>query len=280
VPGGFVTDGNFRGGDPTAPRILASFNRRHLGPFCRRFMASLRASGNDELVTPVAIGLYPSEQRQLASLAGVRPIFLSENGGHAARRRLREFAAIATALPPATPIAYWDAGDVVFQARLAPLWSAVAKHPGKILAAPEPMTYSANRAMILWAESIADPAERRDVQRTLTPHQVLNSGFAAGSASAMKTYFDVVARWYESPRLAGTTDPGDQLGLNVYCYTRPEAWQEVSEGWNYCLFGRPPKSCFRSEDGRYVDARGTSVYVVHGNARTLEAAPFRRTACY
>ncbi len=51
-------------------RVLAAFDRRHLERFRRQFLGSLRAAGNDEPVTAVGYGLYPSEQRILARTPG------------------------------------------------------------------------------------------------------------------------------------------------------------------------------------------------------------------
>ena len=57
--------------------------------------------------------------------SGVKPIFRTDSGEHVARRRLREFADITRLLPPATPVAYWDAGDILFQSPLVLLWELV-----------------------------------------------------------------------------------------------------------------------------------------------------------
>ena len=169
----------------TSPQIMAAFDRRHLKFFRARFLGSLRATGNKELVVPVAIGLRPHEQRGLASAPGVRPIFRSENGQHVARRRLREFAEITRSLPPETPVAYWDAGDVVFQASLQPLWQLLRRSPGKLLVAREPSGHPDNFAVTLWTGSIADPTARHEAERTVFHRPFLNSGFVAGNAGAM-----------------------------------------------------------------------------------------------
>src|SRR5688572_30459632 len=60
--------------EKVAARVLTGFNRRHFGLFCARFLTSLRASGNQDVVIPFAIGLYPSERRRLAAIPGVRPV--------------------------------------------------------------------------------------------------------------------------------------------------------------------------------------------------------------
>jgi hypothetical protein len=261
---------------PATGHVLAAFDRRDLRLFREQFLTSLRAAGNSESVIPVAVGLYPSERERLARASGVKPVFRSETAEHVARRRLREFAEITSGLPPATPVAYWDAGDVIFQGRLQPLWEMLRIHPGKLLAVREPSGHPDNSAVIAWTESIADPAARRDAQQTIFHRPFLNSGFLAGAASALATYFHTVANWYDTPKLAGSRDWGDQLALNVYCHSRPEAWHEIPESWNYCLWRRNRKACHRREDGQYVDVRGVPIHVVHGNAHTLDVAPFRR----
>ena len=257
-------------------RVLAAFDRRHLGQFCRLFLASLRAAGNRELVIPLAIGLYASERRRLANETGVEPVFRNENGQTVARRRLRDFSEITSSMPAATPVAYWDAGDIVFQARLQPLWDLVRKHPDKLLAAREPCGYPDNPAVAKWTQSISDPSARCAAQEVVYRNAFLNSGFAAGTAGVLSKYFRTVANWYDSPKLGGSKCWGDQLALNVYCHSHPDAWQEIPESWNYCLCLRDRKTMYRREDGRYIDVRGAAVNVVHGNANTLGAAAVRR----
>ena len=175
-------------------------------------------------------------------------------------------------MPPATPVAYWDAGDVFFQSRLEPLWELVRAHPGTLLAAREPSGYPDNPAVVQWTETIIDPAARRDAQRTVFHRPFLNSGFLAGTLSEC---FETTEHWYNTPKLAGSGDPGDQLALNVYCHSHPEVWREISESWNYCLWGRNRKTYYRKEDGRFVDARGLPIHVVHGYAQTLHSVSIR-----
>jgi hypothetical protein len=260
-----------------APCVLSMFNRRHFKLFYTRFLASLRASGNDETVVPVAVGLKLSQRARLARAWRVKPVFRRDSGIHMARRRLLEFAEITRALPLQAPVAYWDAGDVIFQAPLESLWDLIEKHPGKLLAAREPSGYPANPVVVQWTENINDPEARRAAQEIVFNCPFINGGFLAGTAGALTQYFETVAPWYDTPKLAGSTDPGDQLALNVYCHSRPEAWQEISDAWNYCLWGRDRNACYRREDGQYVDSQGVAIAVVHGNADTLQSPPILRT---
>jgi hypothetical protein len=144
--------------------------------------------------------------------------------------------------------------------------------------AREPAAHPESPTIASWTRGIIDSAARREVRRLLYPRPWLNAGFIAGSARALMKYFRTVQNWYDSPRLAGSINKGDQLALNVYCHSHPELWHEVPAGWNFCLCRRTPKTVYRREDGRYVDVRGVPVYVVHGNAKKLNAVAFRRRA--
>ena len=218
------------------------------------------------------MGLYPSERKRLARLPGVEPVFLRETNEHAARRRLRVFGDIVKTLPPATPVAYWDAGDVIFQSRLHPLWEMLRAHPGKLLAVCEPD--AEHFVEDQWTKTITDPAARRNAQRTMFQRPFINAGFLVGPASALTSYFETVAHWYQTSKLGGSADPGDQLALNLYCHSRPEVWHRIPESWNYCLWGRRPQAFYRCTNGQYIDRRGVPIYVVHGNAQTLKAPQF------
>jgi hypothetical protein len=261
--------------ESSQPIILTTFDWRHFKLFWSRFLASLRISGNHEQLIPVAVGLSTSQRDRLSRAAAVRPVFRAEDGVHVARRRLVEFADITRSLPPETPVAYWDCGDVIFQSALEPLWDLVGQFPGKLLAVGEPCGYPDNPVVVQWTESIADGAARREAQELVFDRPFLNSGFLAGTADALTAYFDAVSSWYDDPKLGGSTDPGDQLALNVYCHSRPGRWREVSDQWNYCLWGRDPDAWRRRKGGQIVDVRGVPIAVVHGNAGTMPRAPRR-----
>jgi hypothetical protein len=258
-----------------SPQILAAFNRRHCALFHSRFLRSLRASGNVENVTLVAVGLRVRERERLARTPNVTPIFRRDINHHVTRRRLSAFAEIVSALPPDTPVAYWDAEDVIFQSRLEPLWEAVRSHAGKLLAVREPSGYPQNPAVAQWTDSISDASARRKAQNLMYNSPFINSGFLAGTAHALSMYFHAVAYWYEMPNLAGSTDPGDQLALNLYCHERPEAWHELPDDWNYCLWGRDRAEYYRRDDGQYLNLRDIPIPVVHGNAHTLACEPIQ-----
>ncbi|MFO0899354.1 MAG: hypothetical protein U0836_18165 [Pirellulales bacterium] len=108
--------GQDRGPPPASGIVLAAFDAAHAGSFASS--SSLRSA------LPQAIKSRSSPWRtgcgrdnckrcacpSLMQIAPRRLGFLSP-----ARRRLVDFAAIVAGLPSDSPVAYWDAGDVVFR---------------------------------------------------------------------------------------------------------------------------------------------------------------------
>jgi hypothetical protein len=263
-------------GAGAAGRILAAFNRRDAQRFRRMFLTSLRASGNPEQVTAVAYGLYPSERGALAAVPGVEVVALPDDGSAPAVSRISDFQHVIARWPDDTPVAFWDAGDVIFQAPLGPLWETVRERPDVILAAPEPRGHPENPVVWWWTSTISDPEARRRAFELLSTRPFLNGGFAAGTVRSLSAYLREAERLLNSPALEGVSPPGegDQVALNLYCHTNPHAWREVSQGWNYTLAGRDPRRYGLGHDGRVVSLDGTPVHVVHGNARTLGSIPW------
>ena len=165
-----------------AGRVLVAFNRRHFAKFRSNFLRTLRAHGNRELITAVVYGLYPSEQRQLRGCPGVEVVPLPVNGVMPPIRRLKDFQRVMQHWPDDTPVAYWDAGDVVFQHSLHHLWNLARQHRHKLLAVREPRGYPDNAAVTGWTLSIHDPLARRAAFELFSRNPFLNSGFAAGTA--------------------------------------------------------------------------------------------------
>ncbi|HKD37437.1 MAG TPA: glycosyltransferase family 2 protein [Pirellulales bacterium] len=266
---------NASGSLAAAPRILAAFDRRHLRLFRRRFLASLRSAGNSEHVTAVGYGLYPSELRALSQEPHTDVFAMSPSEVSPARRRVKDFQTVLEHLPAATPVAYWDAGDVVFQDSLQSLWEMVRANPDKLLVVREPQPFTVNTVANAWTLSIRDSTARRETLELFRQSPVLNAGFAAGSAGAMLRYLRFAAPAWHSPALVGSTDWGDQTGFNLYCHRHPDCWHEIEEGWNYCLAGRGRREAYWDKNGRIASERGTPIAVAHGNAKTLSSLPLR-----
>ncbi len=264
------------GSEARPPRILTAFDRRHMRKFLSRFLPSLRRSGNHEPVTAFAYGLRSDERRRLKG-DGVEVVSLPNNGTSPALRRLRDFPLALDGLPDDTPVAFWDAGDVLFQGPLGPLWDLVRAHPGKLLASREPLSHPETFVVEEWIGYIRDLEARARVFAIMGANPFLNSGFAAGTASAMRRYLREGDALLHSNELDGVIHWGDQVAMNVYCHTQPEVWQEIDEGWNYCLALRPPEQFRISPDGWTRRTDGKPVHVVHGNGCSLvwQALPVR-----
>jgi hypothetical protein len=257
------------GGSVLPGRILTAFDRRHYDKFRRRFLRSLRDHGNQETVSVVGYGLYPSERAVLSALPGVEVYSLPLTGVMPPLRRLQDFQTVLERWPADTPAAYWDAGDVVFQSELKALWDTVRAHPDRLLAVREPTGHPRNPAVAAWTLSITDAVARERAFRLFSQRPFLNSGFAAGTARTLLAYLREALRLLRSPALRGTSDWGDQTALNLYCHLNPEAWHEVEEGWNYCVHARRAGELRVGPDGRVISARGTPIHAVHGNAHSL-----------
>jgi lipopolysaccharide biosynthesis glycosyltransferase len=184
-------------------------------------------------------------------------------------RRLLDFQTLIAGLPPETPVAYWDAADVLFQGSLAPLWNLVRENPDRLLAVREPTGYPRNRAVTKWSLSIRDTQWRTRLFELLKVRPFLNSGFAAGTARVMLAYLREAHRMRHSRELLGSTDWGDQMALNLYCHLEPSRWLEIEEGWNYCVHDRRRGEVGVQPDGRVVSRRGTTIHAIHGNAHSF-----------
>jgi hypothetical protein len=262
-------------------RILTAFDRRDHNRFRTQFLPTLRESGNHEHVWAFAYGLYPSERDRLAVQPGLTIVPIPHDGVCPALSRLRDFQHLLATWPEDTPVAYWDAGDIFFQARIDPMWDLVAQHPGMLLVVEEPKSYSDNPVIRPWCDAIIDPAAREEAFAVMSTHVFLNSGFAAGTAAALLSYCREGNRLLNSRALRGVGNWGDQPAMNLYCHAHPERWKAIHSGWNYTLAGEDPWKYQVAMDGRTKRVDGEPVHVVHGNAgslRWLQLSPWSPSA--
>jgi hypothetical protein len=257
------------GSAPVPGRILAAFDRRDHTRFRTQFLRTLRASGNQERVWAFAYGLYPTELTMLAAEPGVEVVAIPHDGVCPALRRLRDFPRLLERWPEETPVAYWDAGDILFQGQIDPLWELVSARPGLLHVVAEPLSYPENMIIRPWCNCIRDAEARRQAFEVLTSNVFLNSGFAAGTAAALIDYLRAGDQLLNSTALEGVGDWGDQPALNLYCHANPARWRQIDSAWNYALAGRPGDQYRLSTAGRVTRTDGGMVRVAHGNAATL-----------
>ena len=266
---------------PRPGRIFAAFDRRDQHRFRTQFLPTLRDSGNHEPVWAFAYGLFPSELARLEAQPGVTVVAVPHNGVCPALRRLRDFQRVVADWPEDTPVAYWDAGDILFQGQLGPLWDMVDAHPDILLITAEPKSYPENPVIRVWSDWILDPSARARAFEIMSTHVFLNSGFAAATASALLSYLREGDRLLNSHALLGVDDWGDQVALNVHCHSNPGCWKTIEPGWNYTLAGRETDEYRITLDGRAKRLAGGPVHVLHGNDRSLrwlELPPWKQPA--
>lgn len=252
---------------PSTPAVLVAFDRRHMGLFAGRFLKQLRTSGNHIDVHAVTYGLRAKDVRWLSRFPNVLCYPQPYTTTAICRARMSGFQAVLGNICPKTPLAYWDAGDVLFQRPLDPLWHIVQADPTKLLVTEEPLPWPKNATQRLWVQQIHSLKNRRKTQQLLHDKPVVNGGFIAGTAGMMKTYFESACRLI-SVKLKGAGG-GDQVVLNCCRYASPEKFRVIDDTWNFCLFGRSRWAC-RVQSGRYVSLPTRKpVAVVHGNAATL-----------
>lgn len=254
------------------PVILAAFDRRDVKKFRKQFLGSLRRNGGNDKVIAVTYGLTPRELRSLEAHQ-VSVVAMPANKVSPARRRMRDFQVALNGLPLGTPVAYWDAGDVVFQNDLSELWEIVQSHPDKLLVTTEAgRIHPSDGVMAHWIQSIVDKECRKEVLSLLCGEPILNSGFAAGTVAVMTEYLRRANALRDSKLLLGSMDWGDQVALNVYCRSDLDRFMQVDCSWNYVVFARNDADAYFSKGG-YYRCLGKTVNVVHGAGGSLRRIP-------
>ena len=241
--------------------VLTAFDRRHTNLFAGRFLRSLRSAGNDAPVYAVTYGLSEREEARVNRLPGVQSFPQAYTRVPICRARLRGFQTALQILPGDVPVAFWDAGDVLFQRSLAPLWELVRSTPDQLQVVEEVLPWERNPAQQDWTGSIHDDQRRAQAQNLLLGKPVINGGFTAGTAAVLLDHFKR-ADELGTQQLKGAGG-GDQVILNVMRYQEPQRYQTIDQTWNYCLAARG-KCVVKA--GQFWDSCSRDVVrVVHGN---------------
>lgn len=249
------------------PRILVAFDRRDFARFNNQFLPSLRAAGNHETVLAVGYGLAPRERRITKSRKNVELLEFPRPEDSPNRARLKGFQIAIADLAPNTPVAYWDAGDVVFQSNLAKLWATVKLRPKRLHVVPEPIGHPELSVFANWIGTICEVNQRNRVDQLLMHQPMFNSGFAASSAQTMLSFFRE-SEYLLQNDLPGTGAWADQLAMNVYCHSDPNRYHVLNEEWNYCLAHRELEQANFLPTGRFKDG-SKQIRVVHGTGGSL-----------
>lgn len=252
--------------------IITAFDGRQQQPdrFRSRFLQSLRRAGNQDTVIAVTYGLPSGLNRELARLQNVRVVAKPEPPAHPSIHRLETFRELTASLPPTTKVGSWDAGDVLFQSRLEPLWELLETSPKQVHACRE--TERIRIALRRWILKVRSPHSQAWLQQISRGKPFLNAGGLAGTAQAMHEYYTLAAPLLDSPILHGTGG-WDQMALNVLrWHFRPDLIKLMDEDWNYCVNARDTAEY--AIDGRSIRSRKTRslIPVVHANGHS--AKPF------
>lgn len=249
--------------------ILVAFDHSHLHAFKHRFLRTLRASGNSNHVHAVVYGLSPRDLRRLRSLERVTLHPNVPRFGSVARDRLSGFRHVLMDLDANTPVAYWDAGDVIFQSRLDPLWERILRSQNELIVSAEPMVTEENGVYLEWLAGIRDVEVRRNAMQIVHLKPILNGGFAAGTAGRVLSYLE--AAFVLAEEIGnGIFDHGvDQTVMNLHLYGNDDADFCVEDDWSYCLAARYADE-YSFRDNVYIDLRkNRPIPVVHGNGSSL-----------
>ena len=249
--------------------VLAGFDGRHLKLFQTLFLPSLRESGNNETVLAVTSGLTSSERRGLHQSGNVAAMDVRVKGSrHIATDRFKHFAEILRDIPRGSKVAFWDAGDVVFQKSLKGLWKQVEENTSKVAVVAEPWSHRTISARDQWISTTRELSHEIELRRILRHKPIINGGFAAGYVEPMRHFLLGTDRWIHSPKLRGTGS-FNQIAMGSHCFTS-NCHVFVDAGWNYCLAGRPTADAYVAKDGNLTDRKTQRrIAVVHGNGKTL-----------
>lgn len=262
--------------------IMSAMNAAHFERFYQVFLKSLVATGNNYPVFVAGYGLSKQQIRRLAKRQEVAEVLnIPETRLCPGVLRVRDFQTFLSQLAPSDNVAWYDAGDVLFQSAIGSIWNIVTANPDKLLAVQEPKSYPENWAVSVWPTRIPNLQLRQSVFELISANPFYNSGFVASTVKTMSRYLSYAERFLTITQL-WEEQPMDQLAFNCYIHQRPSEFMEIDEAWNYCLAFRGRGKIRRRERSdsdwhpdlamipRFLDSKGDTIRVVHGNANMLE----------
>jgi hypothetical protein len=192
-------------------------------------------------------GLSGGQRRRILDAGmGVRPCELN---GHVTNVRYRDTAALLLD-QSYDQVLMVDGGDIIFQADIHSLFSSSTN---RIRAVCDERKYSLHAVLPILNDF--HPDQRRAISRFLHHRPQINGGFVLGPSASFLNL------WKEFQRLMQSMSQfaADQILLNYVLHQ--EGFEEVPSRYNFVLVAAESK--FEVREGRFYDAAGTLIPVVH-----------------
>lgn len=206
---------------------------------------NVRLDGVDIVV--LDYGLQEPQRARMAS-AGleVRPC---RRDGHVTNIRYRDTAAVLREREYGCVLMV-DSGDVIFQDDIRPLFEDPTE---SIRAVCDERKYSLHAVLPILKDF--HPEQRQRISHVLADRPQINGGFVLGPAAAF------LRLWEEFQALTQSLAQfaADQVLLNYVLHQ--EGFEELPSRYNFVLVAAT--SAFTVRDGRFYDASGTLIPVVH-----------------
>jgi len=169
--------------------------------------------------------------------------------GHVTNVRYRDTAALLTE-QPYNQVLLVDGGDIIFQADIRHLFSSAVD---RIRAVCDERKYSLHAVLPILNDFHVD--QRQAISRYLHHRPQINGGFVLGPAAAF------LRLWGEFQRLTQSMNQfaADQVLLNYVLHR--EDFEELPSRYNFVLVAA--RSQFKVREGRFYDADGSLIPVVH-----------------
>lgn len=211
----------------------------------RSLSENVRLEGIDVVVLDYGLR---DDQRERILGAGmqVRPCVAD---GHVTNTRYRDAAALMGERAY-DQVLMVDSGDVIFQDDIRHLFDEGSPC---IRAACDERKYSLHAVLPILSDFV--PEKREEISRFLHDRPQINGGFVLGPASAFVRLWDAFQALTQS--LAQFA--ADQVLLNYVLHR--EGFEELSSRYNFVLVAA--RSRFSVREGRFYDAEGTLIPVVH-----------------
>lgn len=223
----------------------------------RSLQENVRLDGMDVVV--LDYGLRDAQRRRIVE-AGMH-VRAGRRDGHVTNIRYREIAGLLSERSY-DQVLMVDGSDVIFQADISPLFG---QSVDRIRAVCDERKYSLHAVLPILSD--VQPEQREAISRMLHDKPQINGGFVLGPAAAF------LRLWQRFQSLTRSMNQfaADQVLLNYVLHQ--EGFEQLPSRYNFVLVAAT--SPFTVRDGRFLDADGGLIPVVHNAGHT---AFFRRVS--